>query len=132
MAYNQPYDPDALPRFAEPEKRGPAAGKSSSPAPDQRYNKPAPLPQQYQQHHQPPPPQQHQQPPPHRQGTSSSYSQQPSSHPHQQPSPHPHQHPVHSPPLGSLHTTATAALPVRPYKPQMTIPARVYYPSSGL
>ncbi|CAH0016168.1 unnamed protein product [Clonostachys rhizophaga] len=100
MAYNQPYDPDALPRFAEPEKRGPAAGKSSSPAPDQRYNKPAPLPQQYQQHHQPPPPQQqHQQPPPHRQGTSSSYSQQPSSHPHQQAaSPHPHQHPVHSPP----------------------------------
>ncbi|KAJ4327094.1 hypothetical protein N0V84_002482 [Fusarium piperis] len=44
MAYNRPFDEDALPRFAEPE---PKPGQSRTPAPQQ------PPPQQYhQQHHQ--------------------------------------------------------------------------------
>ncbi|KAH7328949.1 peflin [Stachybotrys elegans] len=41
MAYNKPYNPDALPRFAEPEGQRP--GSTPAPAaPQQRYEKPAP------------------------------------------------------------------------------------------
>ncbi|KAK0730636.1 hypothetical protein B0H67DRAFT_639114 [Lasiosphaeris hirsuta] len=49
MAYNRPYNPDELPRFAEPEKKGsaavpkPATSPSYAPAPSSRYeNKPPP------------------------------------------------------------------------------------------
>ncbi|KAI9904930.1 hypothetical protein N3K66_001459 [Trichothecium roseum] len=49
MAYNRNYDPDALPRFAEPEARGGTPSASSQPPP-QRFDKPPPpLPHQTQQ-----------------------------------------------------------------------------------
>ncbi|KAL6869820.1 hypothetical protein ACO1O0_001151 [Amphichorda felina] len=74
MAYNQPYDPDALPRFAEPDRPG-ATSSSSSHPPAPRYDKPAPpLPPQGRQgsgygHTSPPPiggqrPPAHNRPPP--------------------------------------------------------------------
>ncbi|KAM7194346.1 hypothetical protein V8F33_007335 [Rhypophila sp. PSN 637] len=43
MAYNRPYNPDELPRFAEPEPKGGKPPTSSAPAPSSRYeNKPPP------------------------------------------------------------------------------------------
>ncbi|KEY72553.1 hypothetical protein S7711_05624 [Stachybotrys chartarum IBT 7711] len=45
MAYNKPYDPDALPRFAEPENRPGSVPKPAAAVPppqQQRYEKPAP------------------------------------------------------------------------------------------
>ncbi|EHK16795.1 uncharacterized protein TRIVIDRAFT_210826 [Trichoderma virens Gv29-8] len=66
MAYNRPYDPDALPRFAEPEpKPGQAPSPHAGAPPQQRYDRPQ-QPQyhqqqpQYQQHQPPPRPDQHQ------------------------------------------------------------------------
>ncbi|KAL5611794.1 hypothetical protein BROUX41_000631 [Berkeleyomyces rouxiae] len=64
MAYNKPFNPDELPRFAEPEPKG---GSQQSPAaPSSSYQKPAPplpRPQQRQgSQHQQPPQQQYQQP----------------------------------------------------------------------
>ncbi|KAI0483079.1 EF-hand [Xylariaceae sp. FL0804] len=42
MAYNRPYNPDELPRFAEPEQKGPSAARPP-PASSSRYeNKPPP------------------------------------------------------------------------------------------
>jgi len=41
MAYNRPYDPDALPRFAEPDRPGQAPAPGA-PAANPRYEKPAP------------------------------------------------------------------------------------------
>ncbi|KYK59991.1 hypothetical protein DCS_01125 [Drechmeria coniospora] len=64
MAYNRPYDPDALPRFAEPEPKG---GQATSPASSkpaaQRYESkpPPPVPQNQHQQHQQQQHQQHQQ-----------------------------------------------------------------------
>ncbi|KAL3963993.1 hypothetical protein ACCO45_000997 [Purpureocillium lilacinum] len=81
MAYNRPYDPDALPRFAEPEPKPGAAPPPSASYAQQpsssRYDSkpPPPAPRdQYKQppygHASPPPPpqQQHHQQPPHSQG----------------------------------------------------------------
>ncbi|KAF5025752.1 hypothetical protein F66182_2174 [Fusarium sp. NRRL 66182] len=54
MAYNRPYDEDALPRFAEPE---PKPGQSRTPAPQQQQQQPPPQQQyapQQQYHHQQP------------------------------------------------------------------------------
>ncbi|KAK4060523.1 uncharacterized protein Triagg1_10700 [Trichoderma aggressivum f. europaeum] len=82
MAYNRPYDPDALPRFAEPDqavnqsfvlrfflqKPGQAPSPHPGAPPQQRYDRP-PQPQyqqqqpQYQQHQQPPPQHQYDHPP---------------------------------------------------------------------
>ncbi|UKZ51828.1 hypothetical protein TrVGV298_005592 [Trichoderma virens] len=60
MAYNRPYDPDALPRFAEPEpKPGQAPSPHAGAPPQQRYDRP----QQPQYHQQQPQYQQHQPPP---------------------------------------------------------------------
>ncbi|KAL7936054.1 EF-hand [Trichoderma chlorosporum] len=59
MAYNRPYDEDALPRFAEPD---PKPGHAPPPQ-QQRYDRPQ-HPQQPQYHQQQPQYQQHQQPPP--------------------------------------------------------------------
>ncbi|KAL2213979.1 EF-hand [Sarocladium strictum] len=46
MAYNRNYDPDALPRFAEPDQKNPGAAPTHSNTPPQhsRYDKPAPAP----------------------------------------------------------------------------------------
>jgi Ca2+-binding EF-hand superfamily protein len=47
MAYNRPFDPDALPRFAEPDAKGGNAAPNNPPPAQpqhQRYDKPAPLP----------------------------------------------------------------------------------------
>ncbi|KAJ4295730.1 hypothetical protein N0V88_004432 [Collariella sp. IMI 366227] len=45
MAYNRPYNPDELPRFAEPEPKGNNAKSPAGPAPSSRYeNKPQPRP----------------------------------------------------------------------------------------
>ncbi|KAG9257958.1 uncharacterized protein F5Z01DRAFT_670615 [Emericellopsis atlantica] len=41
MAYNRPYDPDALPRFAEPDRPG-STPSAANAAPAPRYDKPAP------------------------------------------------------------------------------------------
>ncbi|KAL2019215.1 hypothetical protein VTK56DRAFT_9942 [Thermocarpiscus australiensis] len=43
MAYNRPYNPDELPRFAEPEQKGGPKSQAPGPAPSSRYeNKPPP------------------------------------------------------------------------------------------
>lgn len=42
MAYNRPYNPDALPQFAEPERKQPAASSSPSLTPSHYDTKPAP------------------------------------------------------------------------------------------
>jgi Ca2+-binding EF-hand superfamily protein len=43
MAYNRPYNPDELPRFAEPEQKGNPKSPLSAPPPSSRYeNKPPP------------------------------------------------------------------------------------------
>ncbi|KAJ4860527.1 EF hand domain-containing protein [Trichoderma breve] len=61
MAYNRPYDPDALPRFAEPDQKpGQAPSPHAGAPPQQRYDRP----QQPQYQQQQPQYQQHQQPPP--------------------------------------------------------------------
>ncbi|ATY58730.1 Programmed cell death 6 [Cordyceps militaris] len=75
MAYNRAYDPDSLPRFAEPDEK---PGQAPQPRPPQQQYRPQPAPPQ-QHRPQPPPPQQqqqtyHQQPPPPQQQT---YHQQP-------------------------------------------------------
>ncbi|KAK4079865.1 hypothetical protein Trihar35433_970 [Trichoderma harzianum] len=61
MAYNRPYDPDALPRFAEPDQKpGQAPSPHAGAPPQQGYGRP----QQPQYQQQQPQYQQHQQPPP--------------------------------------------------------------------
>ncbi|RYP27293.1 hypothetical protein DL768_011279 [Monosporascus sp. mg162] len=45
MAYNRPYNPDELPRFAEPEQNGPARTSSTSSASRYESKPPPPLPQ---------------------------------------------------------------------------------------
>ncbi|KAL3605575.1 hypothetical protein FPOAC2_00522 [Fusarium poae] len=89
MAYNRPYDEDALPRFAEPEQK---PGQSRSPAPQQHH--PPPQQQQQYQHH--PPPQQYQQQPRYdkplptqRDARSHSLGQGPASHGFMSPPPNP-------------------------------------------
>ncbi|KAK4659799.1 hypothetical protein QC762_113600 [Podospora pseudocomata] len=43
MAYNRSYNPDELPRFAEPEQKGPRSPTGQAPPPSSRYeNKPPP------------------------------------------------------------------------------------------
>ncbi|KAM0462281.1 hypothetical protein ACHAPV_003755 [Trichoderma viride] len=76
MAYQRPYDEDALPRFAEPEPKPGSVPQHGGPPPQARYDRPP----QQQQYHQP---QQYQQHPPHQQ--------------QQQPSPRRDQHYDHPP-----------------------------------
>ncbi|OAA73106.1 peflin [Cordyceps fumosorosea ARSEF 2679] len=66
MAYNRSYDPDSLPRFAEPnEKPGQAPPPQARPPPQQQYRPQPPPPQQHRPQHTPPQQQgHHQQPPP--------------------------------------------------------------------
>ncbi|KJZ76697.1 hypothetical protein HIM_04033 [Hirsutella minnesotensis 3608] len=52
MAYNRPYNPDALPRFAEPDnKNGPVSPPNSAHTPSRYESKPPPPVPQQQQHH---------------------------------------------------------------------------------
>ncbi|RGP74333.1 programmed cell death 6 [Fusarium longipes] len=97
MAYNRPYDEDALPRFAEPE---PKPGQARTPAPQQHHAPPPQQQQHYssqQQHYAPQQQQQqqyqHQQPrydkplPTHRDARSHSLGQGPASHGYMSPPP---------------------------------------------
>jgi hypothetical protein len=93
MAYNRPYDEDALPRFAEPE---PKPGQSRTPVQQQQHY--APPKQQHQPQQQQYAPQQqyqHQQSrydkplPTHRDARSHSLGQSPASHGYMSPPPNP-------------------------------------------
>ncbi|KAL7950598.1 EF-hand [Trichoderma barbatum] len=93
MAYNRPYDPDALPRFAEPEpKPGQAPSPHAGGPPQQRYDRP-PQPQYQQQQ-----PQYQQQQPQYQQQQPQYQQQQPQYQQHQPPPPRPDQHQYDHPP----------------------------------
>ncbi|KAL6690407.1 hypothetical protein J3F84DRAFT_211107 [Trichoderma pleuroticola] len=143
MAYNRPYDPDALPRFAEPDQKpGQAPSPHAGAPPQQRYDRP-PQPQyqqqqpQYQQQHQQPPPRpdQHQYDHPPRRDTAG-HGQGPYDHPprrdtagHAQGQPrydqqrHDTRSPIHHPGaygLGSPPPVAAAQRPAAQHHPAAT------------
>ncbi|GJC87029.1 calcium binding modulator protein [Colletotrichum tofieldiae] len=65
MAYNRPYNPDELPRFAEPEQKGGAAPKPSQPPASQpRYESKPPPPVPRDDYHRPDPRNDHRRPSP--------------------------------------------------------------------
>ncbi|KAI5466169.1 hypothetical protein BGZ63DRAFT_400572 [Mariannaea sp. PMI_226] len=73
MAYNRPYDEDALPRFAEPEKPGQQGSNAQRPPPQPQYQQPYQQPQQ--QYHHPQSPRYDKPAPTHRDSRSSSGGQ---------------------------------------------------------
>ncbi|KAK1250157.1 hypothetical protein MKX08_010160 [Trichoderma sp. CBMAI-0020] len=132
MAYQRPYDEDALPRFAEPEpKPGSVPPQHGGPPPQARYDRPPQQqqyhqPQQYQQH----PPLQQQQPSPRhdqhydhppRQNTGGHGPGQPR-YDHQQQR-HDNRSPIHHPGaygLGSPPPVAAAQRPAAQHHPAAT------------